>query len=404
MHISDIKHLNKAYVFVDDVLAATLSRDGAETTFQYLDDYLSAGRPPVATTLPLDDKPTITNSGAVPAFFAGLLPEGRRLTFLRQAAKTSADDEFTLVVACGQDPVGNVCVMPTPEPPDETHQTHTEEPAFSEMTFSESLSGIGVVDPASLAGVQDKVSGRMLTVPLAFGGRCHLLKLQVPEYPFVVENEAYFLAAAKRLRGDVVHAEVVHDAQGASALLVSRFDRVVDNGTLRRCAVEDASQLLGIHPASKYRVTTEDMVAAVVAACPAASVAALAALRQVLFAWVTGNGDLHAKNMSVVGSTIGFVVAPTYDIPSTYPYGDRSMALTVAGRTDSLSGKRFLALAQKVGLPDRAARKLVSEVLAATEHLGDEILAGALPFDSKRCKDLARVIGARRRALEPAAG
>src|SRR5699024_2262614 len=59
-----------------------------------------------------------------------------------------------------------------------------------------------------------------------------------------------------------------------------------------------------------------------------------------VMAWAMGNGDLHAKNLSVVGSA-DRTVAPIYDIPSTVPYGDMTFALPLAGRRDNLTAKAF---------------------------------------------------------------
>ena len=47
---------------------------------------------------PLSEEPVVTRGRGVPAYFAGLLPEGRRLSGLRRALKTSADDELSLLV------------------------------------------------------------------------------------------------------------------------------------------------------------------------------------------------------------------------------------------------------------------------------------------------------------------
>lgn len=59
----------------------------------------------------------------------------------------------------------------------------------------------------------------MLTVPLAYGGRAHLLKFEVPEFPLVVENEAFFLDVARRLRHPVVEASIRTIAVAAQACL-----------------------------------------------------------------------------------------------------------------------------------------------------------------------------------------
>lgn len=66
-------------------------------------------RSPTACPWPL--APVRTAAGAVPPYFAGLLPESRRLTALQRAIKTSADDEFSLLLAIGHDAIGDVQVV-----------------------------------------------------------------------------------------------------------------------------------------------------------------------------------------------------------------------------------------------------------------------------------------------------
>lgn len=102
--------------------------------------------------------------------------------------------------------------------------------------------------------------------------------------------------------------------------------------------MEDGAQVLGIHPADKYAVSMEHLASALAAVCRSRPLALRAILQQVVLAWATGNGDLHAKNLSVVGSA-DRTVAPIYDIPSTVPYGDTTFALSVAGRRDNLTAK-----------------------------------------------------------------
>jgi hypothetical protein len=62
--------------------------------------------------------PVVTTGGAVPPFFAGLLPEGVRLGVVTSSTKISADDHLTLLLAIGADIIGNVRVLPAgAEPP-----------------------------------------------------------------------------------------------------------------------------------------------------------------------------------------------------------------------------------------------------------------------------------------------
>jgi serine/threonine-protein kinase HipA len=101
----DVRSVQCADVYKAGRFAATLQRVNGGTEFSYLATY---DGPPVATTLPRTTDPFITPAGAVPAFFAGLLPEGRRFSSLQRAIKTSADDELSLLLAVGSDTIGDV--------------------------------------------------------------------------------------------------------------------------------------------------------------------------------------------------------------------------------------------------------------------------------------------------------
>ena len=104
----DVRSIQRADVYKAGHFAATLQRVNGGTEFSYLATY---DGPAVATTLPRTTDPFITPAGAVPAFFAGLLPEGRRFSSLQRAIKTSADDELSLLLAVGSDTIGDVVIV-----------------------------------------------------------------------------------------------------------------------------------------------------------------------------------------------------------------------------------------------------------------------------------------------------
>lgn len=406
--------VSQAVVFKHGLRAGTLAREAGSTVFRYDQAYLQGDHPPVAYTLPCTAEPVVVSAGAVPPFFAGLLPEGRRLASLRQQVKTSADDELSLLVAVGADPVGDVQILPANAkgdatlPSDDEHADllapEVQAADFSTVDFSELAAAGGLVDSSALAGVQDKVSGRMITLPLQHSGRVHLLKLNPPEYPNVVENEAYFLTLAKKLKQPAATAKLVYDCQGRAGLLVDRFDRKLVERTqgtyhLERLGMEDASQLLGVYPADKYAVATEDVGKAIMDVCPAALPAARSILEQVVFAWLTGNGDLHAKNMSVLCTDDEWRVSPIYDVPSTLLYDDSTMALPVAGKVKGLSRRAFLAFAASLELPEAVAVRVIDHVLTVTEPVAQELTDGRVSIDPRQLRDVRRVLAARRRGM-----
>ena len=398
----DVAALTKvaaADVYKQGRLAAQLVRGQGTVRFEYNLEYLSLGGRAVATTLPLREEPVVTARGAVPPYFAGLLPEGRRLSALRRAVKTSADDDLSLLLAIGLDPVGDVQIVPTGQHPTPPEPLIRVDKRFEEVTFSDIMEAAGVIDRVGFAGVQDKASARMISIPVGQAGKRFILKVDPPEFPHVVENEAYFIGRAALAHFPVVDARTVHDATGRPGLLVERFDRVNGpDGQPIALAVEDAGQVMGLYPADKYRISAEELVAALSSACAARALAARDIFRQLCFAWLTGNGDVHAKNISILATPAGeWRISPAYDLPSTLPYRDHTLALAMLGRQDGLSRRSLLAFAEAVGVPARAAERTLEHALAATESIPDDLEAGALPFATQITKPWVRSLRNRHR-------
>ncbi len=393
--LSDLIDCHTADIYKSGRLAASLERHHDRIEFRYHPDYLARPGEPVATTLPVISDPILTAAGAVPAFFAGLLPEGRRLTAIRRAVKTSADDDFTLVLAVGADTIGDVQVVPAgtaaalPTP-------HTAG-EWSDLDFAELYERSIGVDPelAAIAGVQEKVSGRMIAFPTAEGRS--ILKLNPPEFPFVVENEAFFLSAARQAGIPCAESRIVRDRAGASGLLVTRFDR--DQASM--IAQEDGCQVLGRYPADKYRVGSAEVINALAAVTGAPTVAAYELLRIVLFSYLSGNGDLHAKNLSVYRPGDEWRVTPAYDLVSTYFYGDYTLALSIGDgrRNKDLSRQAIYEFADSIGVSRRAAARLVDDQLEASKKWMEGI--DTLPFDERRTGKFFKFVQHPHRLLGP---
>ncbi|MGR0221010.1 type II toxin-antitoxin system HipA family toxin [Agromyces sp. ZXT2-6] len=395
-----LRHIRAADVHKAGRLAARLTRTPeGEIEFRYLDTYLAhADAERVAFTLPLGEQAVRTAAGSLPPFFAGLLPEGHRLAVLRRAAKTSADDELTLLLAVGEDAPGDVQVVPEgAAPADPPPVIGADAP---ERLDFESL--IDVLDRHAIPGVQRKASASMISTPLATRSGRYILKLSPAEYPHLVENEALHLAAARTLKVPVSRAAVVHDRDGTPGLLVERFDRIADadagSAGWRRLPLEDATQVLGLPPAAKYGVDAERVVTGLAAVCTAPAVAARNLYLQFLFAWLTGNGDLHGKNVAVLrtGAAPGrWTIAPVFDIPCTLLYGDDSLALPIAGRTRKLRRRHWREFADAIGLPERAAASAERIALRAA---GQADLR-SLPFEGSPLNHAVRELGLRRDEL-----
>ncbi len=383
-------HRRVADVLKRGALAAKLERTATSTRFSYLAGYTGE---PVGHALPLEESVELPGA-AVPPWFANLLPEGRRLGMLRRAVKTSADDDFSLLVAAGGDPVGNVSIVSDRGP---TKARVELPPDVTDVSFKELISG-GGIDPSSIPGVQDKLSSGMITVPVSTPHGASIIKLNPPEYPFAVQNEAHFLTMAKGLGVGISAHRIIHDREGEPALVVERFDRTLRDGQSVALAVEDGCQLLNIYPADKYNASAEEVVEALSSVCSARPVAVRNAYLQLLFAWLTGDGDVHAKNLSVVQSLQGeWRMSPIYDVPSTLPYGDTTMALSMGGRSEGLIRKHLLDFGRSLGLSSAAAASALERVLKTTAPLIPQLESGVLPFDQHRTRRWVRQLTRRRR-------
>ncbi len=411
-----------ADVYKAGVLAARLERFGGGTKFSYLPAYLAAGGPAVASSLPLSGEPVFSGAGAAPPYFTGLLPEGRRLNALRRSVKTSVDDELSLLIAAGANPVGDVQIVGRGElldPDEHAVELDPKSPADFEALLGDS----GMIDPVALAGVQDKLSAGMISLPVARADRRYILKLNAPDFPHVVENEFVMFRHAARLRIPLSRVHLIRDVAARPGLLVERFDRIPvaehepdgAPGAVRRLAVEDGAQVLGLYPADKYNIGYGQVCQALVAHCAAPLPALRNLAIQAVFAWLSGNGDLHAKNVSMVQQPSGeWFIAPVYDIPSTVVYGDKTLALTLDGKRTGISRKHFLGWAAGMGLTQRAAAQVLELGLKATGPLLAELEAGtafqgtapgsddvgAAPFSAMVTRDWIKELKHRRRLLE----
>ncbi|MEJ1181550.1 MULTISPECIES: type II toxin-antitoxin system HipA family toxin [unclassified Pseudarthrobacter] len=369
-----------ADIYKAGVLAARLERHDGGTRFSYLPAYLASGGPAVASSLPLTSVPVLSAAGAAPPYFTGLLPEGRRLNALRRSIKTSADDDLSLLIAAGGNPVGDVQIVGHGEPLDPDEHAVQLDPKLP-VDFDQLLGDPDLIDPVALAGVQDKLSAGMISLPVASAGRRFILKLNAPEFPHVVENELVMFRYAAKLRLPLSRVQLIRDVAGRPGLLVERFDRVPIAGggpdEVRRLAVEDGAQVLKLYPADKYNVGYGQVCQALADYCSAPLPALRNLAIQGAFAWLSGNGDLHAKNVSMVQQPHGeWTIAPVYDIPSTVVYGDKTLALTLAGKRSGISRRHFLGWATALGLTDRTAVQVVELALKASGPLIADLEAG----------------------------
>lgn len=343
---------------------ALLFRSGEGSVLTFLPKAeLESGR--LSTGISYSSEPI--PSPALHSYFLNLLPEGRRLQALLDASRRK-DDPISLLVEVGWDTVGDVAVLPPgaalPEAP-----ARADEEAISQNDFSDVFHRVLELETkdAAVPGVQEKFTVSALALSATGPGvPGAILKLNPDALPRLVQNEAFFMQTAKAAGLDTAKTRLVTDRTGAQGLLVTRFDRVKDGRTLRKLHQEDACQLLDLPPAAKYDPSMREVAEMIQAhaSAPAAAVAGL--IRLYAFSWLIGNGDLHAKNISLLWTDV-VSPSPAYDLLSTLPYPrlDQHMALKLDGKDDNFRARDFAAFGARHGVPERAVTAILKRLSKA---------------------------------------
>jgi serine/threonine-protein kinase HipA len=246
----------------------------------------------------------------------------------------------------------------------------------------------------------------MISFPVRAGGRARagnrafrILKLEPPALPRLVQNEHFFMRAAADVGIEVAACRLLTDRDGATGLLVDRFDRIRDpEGRVRCVHQEDGCQLLDRYPADKYAVSIDDLARSLdVCATPKLEIAKL--IRLVAYAYVIANGDLHAKNVGVViaEGSARLVLSPAYDLLSTLPYGDAKMALSLAGRDASLRRRHFVELGARHGVREKVVASILDRICDGVAPWIDRI--GEIGLSERKTAHLARTLARRRDEL-----
>ncbi len=376
-----------------DELAGQLLDESGGLTFAYGPDWLDAGMPPLSQSLPLDGS---FGSAAVAAFFGGLLPEGAPRDLLARRLGISVGNDFGLLAAVGGDTAGAISLQPPGQ---------TQSPSGDDVEWLDDRALITLIDelPArpmhadedgefrlSLAGVQDKlpvVVGEDGRIGLTKGQTpsTHILKTPIERFDDTVVNEAFSLALGQALGIDAVTA-MPRRVDGREFLLIERYDRRRQDGTILRLHQEDFCQALGIPTDRKYQSEGGPSLADGFAllrratAVPAPEVLKL--LDDIALSFLVGNHDAHGKNYSLVylPETASAVLAPAYDILSTVAYHKthnltRKMAMGIGGeyRPDYVEARHLDRLLDEAGLGVAAARRRLRAHAAAAPAVAREV-------------------------------
>jgi serine/threonine-protein kinase HipA len=362
--------LNHLFIWIDGHRAATLSHREGNFELAYEASWVTSRGYPISPHLPLLE---VSRDAAVKNFFSNLLPEGELLEGLSQTHQISKFDIFGLLKKVGRDCAGAMIIADSDQPviDDSVHfdidgyqQIRNEDLNQQIIDSRHAKVPLMFLDRKprmSLAGVQNKIgvyidANENLMLPHQSQPTSHILKIGDPRYPGMAANE-YFCMQLARAAGLTV-PDTHFRRLPEPVLLVHRYDRDWTQvaGTIKRRHQIDACQALNLPPNQKYEQpayeyaptgATLPNIISLAKLCDIPSAALTTMLNWVLFNYLIGNTDAHAKNLSFlidrasdparsIGRHASIVIAPLYDLVCGSVYGLNDFAQNI-GKEDELA-------------------------------------------------------------------
>jgi serine/threonine-protein kinase HipA len=400
-------------VYYEKRVVGTIEVHADGPAFVYSPEWLQTrGAFPLSLLMPLS--PRRTPPRIFLPWAANLLPEASQLRAIGMKLGAAPEDVIGILAEVGRDTAGALSIG-------EPGSTNTAD--WRPVKSAKALARIIDELPAkpflvgddgvsmSLAGVQSKIGVALdaknrICIPVNGAPSTYILKPDSERLFGGVQNEALCLVLARRL-GLNAAAVTTGTAEKRAYLLVTRYDRVEQNGRWRRLHQEDFCQTLGKPPSAKYESnqtgipgpTLPEMFAITHNAMRAPDVVNL--LDYVIFNVLACNTDAHAKNYSLMISGRGFALAPLYDVMcgAVWEHVTRNMAQKIAGknRGGHLKARHWQRFAADCGLnPSRLVRRVgamanavLQEVRAAAAEVA-AMPAGPHPLMEQVCEALEK--------------
>lgn len=356
-----------------------LSNVRGRWSFQYANDWLSS--PNVFSLSPWfplvpDVQVDTSDDRRVEWYFDNLLPEGGVRRALASYAGLDSRDTFGLLRRFGEESAGALTLLPLNEAPtvSANYAPLAQEELRALIAEFPRVPLIAAHGRAkmSLAGAQHKLGVRLqgtdLFLPATGAASSHILKPDNahPEaYPFCPANEHFIMSVARAIGLPAPATSLMHLPE--PVYLVERFDRWVEGNVVRRKHQIDLCQLSNKWPAFKYEADGGASIADLFRAAEVVRRPAMAKnhlLRWIVFNYLVGNSDAHAKNVAFLVSHDGFDLAPFYDLLSVRVYGDEALAMSIGGedRYGIVTSSSWDALSKQVGLRAPLLRRILKEL------------------------------------------
>ncbi len=332
----------------------------------------------------------------VRSFFENLLPEGTALDDVVAALALREPTAFELLGRLGRELPGVLSLLPEDEVPSALQQYHALPlPELSaRLRARQPLLVSNEQATMSLAGAQEKMGLRFdpkrkaLSESVGTAPTTHILKPDTRQtrYRPSAINEYACMKLAQALKLPVPPVWLLRVPE--AAYVVERYDRVNVAGNIVGLHQFDGCQLLGHGSGWKYErqggLASIPKLVAALRALPVRGSDLLQLQRWVMFNYLIGNADAHAKNLSVLVDEAGYRLAPFYDLLCVRAYGDEALALRIGGEEtfDAVGAHSWEALCEDCGFRAKETLKTLRKMAQSLPRAWDKLHAQVLAQDA----------------------
>lgn len=380
----------KLFVYLFDELVGTLSTtDNRGLTFSYEKVYIERKGSALSLSLPLQEK-EFSQKECLP-YFVGLLPEGEVKRKIAQTLHISELSTIRFLEALGGECAGAVSFY-TSSQQEEINQNKTlkeDESSehfqkdkyftnswlltnknYTEISENKILQAVLNIHMRpliqstkelrlSLAGAQEKLSLAYIQgkwhLPRYGAPSTHILKPSIGiSFDFIAENEFFCTQLARALGLKVPDHDLIK-IDDTYIFIIERYDRIYfpPNKKIGRIHQEDFCQALAIESDLKYQndggPSIPDCIELIKNKFSNPILDISEFFKAVVFNYIIGNCDAHAKNFSLLEEKSIITLAPLYDLVSTTLYSNLStkMAMKIGNKYDitQISKHDFIKLA-----------------------------------------------------------
>ena len=241
---------------------------------------------------------------------------------------------------------------------------------------------LAMTGKTTLPGVQQKISlgypADRSRMHLVAGKGRFILKPQQSAFPDMPQNEHVTMLLAGACGIEVPAFGLVRLTDGTLGYLIRRFDRLEDG---KKVSVEDFCQLGGWFPGQKYDHSAEELVKLLRKYASETLVDIRRFFQLVVFSWWTGNGDMHAKNFSLIAAPGGvYRLSPAYDLVCTHlVIPNDALALPVLGKKSRLRRDDWVHFGEWCKLPSKAVAGVLDSLVGKADEAVNLVERSYLP-------------------------